>query len=108
MKTRLQQTAKDVAPQVLSEVDAVGVWKKLIHEKNPHVVARTMEYLTDRVYGRPAQTIQGNQQPMTIQLQWSSTPEWLPVTVTRVNDMTSTDRPEEIRRLIGGQPRRLK
>jgi len=27
-KTRLQQTAIDVAAQVLSEVDAVAVWKK--------------------------------------------------------------------------------
>jgi|SRR5215813_5841230 len=37
-----------------------------------------MEYLTDRVYGRPTQTVQGNpEQPVTIQLQWSSTPEWL-------------------------------
>jgi hypothetical protein len=71
--------AKDVAAQVLSEVDAVAVWKKLIlQQEKPQVVASVMEYLTDRVYGRPAQTIQGNpEQPVTIQLQWSSTPEWL-------------------------------
>jgi len=67
--------AIDVAAQVLSEVDAVAVWKSLIHEKNPQVVARTMEYLTDRVYGHPTQTVQGNpEQPVTIQLQWASTP----------------------------------
>ena len=60
-KTRLQQTAIDVAAQVLSEVDAVAVWKKLILQQDkPQVVASVMEYLTDRVYGRPAQTIQGN------------------------------------------------
>ena len=29
-RTRLQQTARDVAAQVLSEVDAVAIWKKLI------------------------------------------------------------------------------
>jgi len=72
-----------------------------------------MEYLTDRVHGRPTQTIQGNpEQPVTIQLQWSSTPEWLPsVTVMnqQVNHITmSTDRAEEIRQLIDGQTRRLK
>jgi hypothetical protein len=64
------------------------------------------------VYGRPAQTVQGKpEQPVTIQLQWCSTPEWLP-TVT-VNQQvshvtTTTDRVEEIRQLIDGQPRRLK
>jgi hypothetical protein len=71
-----------------------------------------MEYLTDRVYGRPAQTVQGNpEQPNTIQLEWSSTPEWLPsVTVNQqVNHITtSTDRDEEIRQLIDGRTRRLK
>jgi len=47
------------------------------------------------------------EQPVTIQLQWSSTPEWLPsVTVNQLN-LTSTDRAEEIR-LIDGQTRRLK
>jgi hypothetical protein len=102
-----------VAAQVLSEVDAVSVWKKLILQQDkPQVVASVMEYLTDRVYGRPTQTVQGNpEQPVTIQLQWSSTPEWLPsVTVNQqVNHITtSTDRGEEIGQLIDGQTRRLK
>src|SRR5215831_13831906 len=90
-KTRLQQTARDVAAQVLSEVDAVAVWKKLILQQDkPQVVASVMEYLTDRVYGRPAQTVQGNpEQPITIQLQWSSTPEWLP-SVNQVNHITTS------------------
>jgi hypothetical protein len=61
---------------------------------------------------RPAQTLQGNpEQPITIQFQWSSTPEWLPsVTVNQqVNHITtSTDRAEEIRQLIDGQARRSK
>jgi hypothetical protein len=112
-RTRLQQTARDVAAQVLSQVDAVAVWKKLIlQEDKPQVVANVMEYLTDRVYGRPTQAVQGNpKQPVTIQLQWSSRPEWLPtVTVNQqVNHVTTTtDRAEEIRQLIDGQPRRLK
>jgi hypothetical protein len=54
-KARMQQTAKDVAAQVLSEVDAVAVWKKLIlQQEKPQVVASVMEYLTDRV--RPSHT----------------------------------------------------
>ena len=51
------------------------------------------------------------EQPVTIQLQWSSTPEWLTsVTVNQqVNHiMTSTDRAQEIQQLIDGQTRRLK
>jgi hypothetical protein len=54
VKARMQQTAKDVAAQVLSEVDAVAIWKKLIlQQEKPQVVANVMEYLTDRVHGRP-------------------------------------------------------
>jgi hypothetical protein len=36
-----------------------------------------MEYLTDRVHGRPAQTIQGGSQPVRIEFSWSGTPEWM-------------------------------
>jgi len=43
-----------------------------------------------------------------IQLQWSSTPECLPVIATQVNHITAADRAEEIRQLKDGQPRRLK
>jgi len=60
-----------------------------------------MEYLTDRVYGRPVQTVQGNpEQPITIQFEWSAPrPEWLPVTVNQqVNHITtSAERAEGIR-----------
>jgi hypothetical protein len=75
-RTRLQQTAIDVAGQVLSEVDVVAIWKKLIlQQEKPQVVARVMAYLSDRLYGRPVQSVQGNpEQPIMIQLQWSSTP----------------------------------
>jgi hypothetical protein len=71
-----------------------------------------MKYLTDRVHGRPAQTIQGNpEQPITIQLQWSGTPEWLPpVSVNQqINRITTlTEGVEETRRLIDDEKRRLK
>jgi len=44
-----------------------------------------MKYVTDRVHGRPAQTVQGNpEQPITFQLQWPSTPEWLPSVTVRL------------------------
>jgi hypothetical protein len=66
-KTRMQQTAKDVAAQVLSEVDAVAIWKKLIlQEEKPQVVASVMEYLTDRVHGvphRPSKAIRNSPSP---------------------------------------------
>jgi len=68
-----------------------------------------MEYLTDRVYGRPAQTIQGGFQPVRIEFSWVGTPEWLPsISVNQqINHITtSTDRAEDI--LIDGQPRCLK
>ncbi len=65
-KTRLQQTARDVAAQVLCEVDAVAVWKKLILQQDkPQVVAQVMEYLTNRVHGRPTQTIQSNPESLS-------------------------------------------
>ena len=84
--------------------------KLILQQEKPQVVASVMEYLTDRLYGRPTQTDQGNpEQPVTIQLQWAVMPESLPsVTVNQqVNNITSTDRAEEIRQLIEGQPRRL-
>jgi hypothetical protein len=101
----MQQTAKDVAAQVLSEVDAVAIWKKLIlQQEKPQVVASVMAYLSDRAFGRPTQTVQGNpEQPVTIQLQWSSMPEWLPsVTVNQqITHIHAVDGVEDEKR-IGG------
>jgi len=58
-KKRLQQTVQDVSAQVLREVDAVAISKRLLLQQDkPQVVASTMEYLTDRVFGKPAQIIQ--------------------------------------------------
>ena len=77
----LEDTVTTLSPTGFrfSKVDAVAVWKKLILQQDkPQVTASVMQYLTDRVHGRPAQTTQGNpEQPVTIQLQWSGTPEWL-------------------------------
>jgi hypothetical protein len=94
----------------LSEVDAVAIWKQLIlQQEKPQVVASVMEYLTDRVHESPTETIQGDaEQPVTIQLQWASTPEWLTVN-QQVNHITmSTDPGNEIRQFIDGQTHRLK
>ena len=70
-----RQHPQDVATEVLKQVDAVQVWEKLIlQQEKRQVVASVMEYLTDRVYGRTAQTIQGNAgQPVVIQLAWGRT-----------------------------------
>ena len=48
-----------MAAQVLSEVDAVAVWKKSILQQNkPQVILGALQYLTDRVFGRRAQLYQ--------------------------------------------------
>jgi len=67
-----------------------------------------LKYLTDRVHGRPAQTVHGNPaKPITFELQWSATQEWLPsVTVNQqVNHITtSTDRGERSGNVSTGRP----
>ncbi len=68
----------DVAAKVLQDVDAPKVWKALLTCGEAKVIADVMKYLTNRVYGMPAQTIQGGDKPLTIQFTWGSTPEWLP------------------------------
>ena len=97
-----------VAAQVLSEVDAVAIWKKLIlQQEKPQVVAQVMEYLTDRAFGRPVQVIAGDpNRPVSIQLNWGSTPEWMQpnVTLNQVHIPTL----EEAGQIIDGQTRYLK
>jgi hypothetical protein len=72
----------DVAGQVLQEIDAKEKWKALLNCSDPKVIVDVMKYLTDRVHGRPAQTIQGGNQPVKIELQGSGSPEWLTPQVT--------------------------
>jgi len=90
-RQRHRRAGGHASAQVLSEVEAVAVWKKLIlqHDKAP-VVANVMEYLTDRVDGRPRRPSRQSGQSVTIQLQWATMPEWLPsVTVNQqVNHIT--------------------
>ncbi len=73
-----QQKAIDVAAQVLQEINAVSHWKALLTCGDNKVISDVLKYLTNRVHGMPAQTIQGGDKPLTIQFTWGSTPEWLP------------------------------
>jgi hypothetical protein len=98
-KTRLQQTAKDVAAQVLSEVDAVALWKRFLNCKQTKVAADCLQYLTDRAFGRPQQIISGGGSPVKIELQWSGSPEWLQpqqVTVNQQINQLSTPAVDQI------------
>jgi hypothetical protein len=70
----------DVAKKVLSSIDSVGVWTRLLTSNSPKTVFAALSYLTDRVHGRPAQTIQGSIAPVQIEFSlagWANHPEWL-------------------------------
>ena len=74
---KINATAKSIALAALSSVDQVELWRKHLLNEDPRVSIAALTYLTDRVAGKPSQTVQGNpEQPITFQLQWSSTPEW--------------------------------
>ncbi len=74
----VQRKAEDLAMQVLQECDAKGRWMALLKCGEARVMADVLKYLTNRVYGCPAQTIQGNpDKPVAIVLQFGSNPEWL-------------------------------
>jgi hypothetical protein len=102
---KVNATAKSIALAALASVDQVELWRKHLLNENPRVSIAALTYLTDRVAGKPSQTIQGNpDQPVTIQLQWSSTPEWLPsVTVNQqLNHITTSTERAEVRQLTDG------
>src|SRR5215510_11364718 len=69
--------ADDVARRVLSEVDTIALWKKFLYCRSIKVASGCLQYLTDRAFGRPAQTIQGGTQPLKIEFSWQGTPEWM-------------------------------
>jgi hypothetical protein len=72
------------------------------------MVVDVMKYLTDRAHGRPVQMIAGDpNKPVSIQLNWPQSPEWLQpnVTLNQVHITTSTSHAEEIRQVIDGQTR---
>ncbi len=91
-KPRIQlKTRVDIASPVLDEVDQIAVWKRLVHHKHARVSLAAMEYLTDRVHGRPIQMVAGDlQRPISINLTWGTTPQWAePVNVTPVTNLLS-------------------
>jgi hypothetical protein len=62
-----QKQAIDVASAVLHSIDAEAKWLELLRSDDPKVVFDVMRYLTDRVHGRPAQTVAGAaDQPVTM------------------------------------------
>ena len=71
------QAAQDIAQYVLCRIDAAKIWMKLLRCNSPKIVFATMQYLTDRAYGRPVQMIAGDPNtPVTIQLSWNGSPQW--------------------------------
>src|SRR5262245_438868 len=75
-----QKLAQDTARTVLAEVDTTALWKKFLYSPQVKVAADCLQYLYDRAYGRPSQTIQGGSQPVRIEFSlagWASNPEWL-------------------------------
>src|SRR5262245_42276845 len=75
-KNRLPHLDK-VSKKVLEQIDTVALWKKILHSNSPKTALAALMYLFDRVYGRPAQTIQGGAQPLKIEFSWGSTPDWM-------------------------------
>lgn len=69
-----------ITGEVLRTVDSVALWKKILHSNSPKTILGALQYLMDRHFGRPAQTIQGSAQP--VRFEFSSgglpTPEWMP------------------------------
>jgi hypothetical protein len=97
----LHRTAVDCSQQVLAEVDVIALWKKVLRCNQMKVVSDALQYLMDRVYGRPQQVVTGNQ-AVKIELQWTGTPEWLQPNV-QVNQQVNHIASEEIiKNLIEG------
>src|SRR5262249_47251796 len=80
-----KQDLDNISREVLRSIDSVGLWRKLLSSNSPKTVCSGLMYLMDRVYGRPAQIVQGGTQPITIEFSWPGQTEWLnPAPVERV------------------------
>lgn len=76
---KLVTKINDVAEQVLKDINAGEKWKALLSCGDQKVIADVMKYLTNRVHGCPTQIVGGDKdKPLTVNLHWGSTPEWLP------------------------------
>src|SRR5215831_10322959 len=89
-----KQDKDNISWKVLSSIDSIAIWKKLLRSNSPKVVVTGLMYLMDRVFGRPAQTIQGGSEPLKIEFSWNGTPDWLKPSVSRVVGQL-TDKSEE-------------
>ena len=77
---KVNATAKSIAQAALSSVDQVELWRKHLLNKDPGVSIAALTYLTDRVAGKPSQVLKGDpDNPISITLEWTTRPEWLPV-----------------------------
>lgn len=75
--------ADDIAKEVISRIDAVALWIRLLRSKKDKVALDSFIYLMDRAYGRPVQMIAGDpNKPVNIQLNWQGSPEWMQPQVT--------------------------
>src|SRR5215471_15611630 len=84
-KNRFSRAQGDhISREVLRSIDSVALWKKVLRSNSPKVIVTGLMYLMDRVFGRPAQTIQGGSEPLKIEFSWNGTPDWLKPTVTTV------------------------
>ena len=88
-KNHFKRMDFDVSRQILQQVDVIALWKKILHSKSIKVAATGLMYLMDRVYGRPAQTIQGGSEPLKVEFSWNGTPEWMKA--TRVVEATQIE-----------------
>ena len=79
-----------ISKEVLRSIDSVALWKKILGSNSIKVVATGLMYLMDRVYGRPAQTIQGGTQPLKIEFSWNGTPEWMRSTTLSSREPSQT------------------
>ena len=77
-RKEMLRMAEDISREVLSRVDVVKIWMKLLRCNSPKVVFASLQYLTDRSYGRPVQMIAGDpNKPVNIQLSWNGSPQWM-------------------------------
>ena len=77
-KNRFSRAQGDhISREVLRSIDSVALWKKVLHSNSPKVIVTGLMYLMDRVFGRPAQTIQGGSEPLKIEFSWNGTPDWM-------------------------------
>ena len=77
-RKEMLRMAEDISHEVLSRVDVVKIWMKLLRCNSPKVVFASLQYLMDRAYGRPVQMIAGDpNKPVEIQLNWAQSPDWL-------------------------------